>query len=237
MSDRPAHTTSSDHNLKADDLRARLVADLTPTPNHYVVRRLLAGAGAGLAMSLVLVAVFMGYRPDMAKAALTAMFWWKLAYALLLATVAVWSAERFARPGSGAVGWRRGLWALAPFTIAVGLAVWQLLSVPTVDRQAMIMGGSAQSCWWSILVCSAPPVMGLAWAFRGLAPTRLIPAGAIIGLAGGGLGAAAYALHCTESGAPFLAVWYTLGIGLTAIVGGAVGPILLRWPVGRLAQG
>ena len=221
--------------MTMDDLRARLVEDLSPTPPHYVVRRLLAGAGGGAAVSLVLVAILMGYRPDMATAALTPMFWWKLIYVLALAVVAVWSADRFARPG-GAEGWKRGIWAIVPLTLALGLAAWQLLSTPAVDRPGMIMGGSARVCPWCIVAYAVPPMIGLVWAVRGLAPTRLGQAGLMIGLAGGGLGAAAYALHCTESAAPFLAIWYTLGIAIAAAIGGILGPFILQWPAARLRR-
>lgn len=220
--------------MTMDELQARLVAELTPTPRLYVLRRLLAGAGAGAAVSLVLVAILLGYRPDMAAAAQTPMFWWKLIYVLALAAAAFWSADRFARPG-GEGGARRGLWAILPLALALVLAAWQLADAPAPHRMAMVMGGSAQICPWCILAFSAPPMIGLAWAVRGLAPTRLTHAGAMIGLAGGGLGAAAYALHCTESTAPFLAIWYSAGVVGAAALGGLAGPFVLRWPIARLS--
>ncbi len=219
--------------MTTDDLESRLVAELTLTPRLFVLRRLLAGAGAGAAVSLVLVAVLLGYRPDMAAASQTPMFWWKLVYVLVLAMVAFWSADRFARPG-GEGGSRRGLWAIAPLLAALALAIWQLADAPASARMAMVMGGSARVCSWCIIAFSIPPMVGLLWAVRGLAPTRLVPAGAMIGLAGGGLGAAAYALHCTESTGPFLAVWYSGGIAGAALLGGLLGPLLLRWPIARL---
>ena len=43
------------------------------------------------------------------------------------------------------------------------------------------------------------------------------------------LAALAYALACTEPAAPFIAVWYTLGIALCGVLGAALGPKLLRW--------
>jgi len=218
--------------MSPDDLQDRLVDDLKPTPPFYVARRLFAGAGAGAGVSLVLVAVLMGFRPDMAAAALTPMFWWKLVYVLALAAAALWSADRLARPG-GEDGWRRILWAILPLGLALALAAWQLLDAPAMDRMPMIIGGSARVCPWCILAFSIPPMMGLAWAVRGLAPTHLAQAGAMIGLTGGGLGAAAYALHCTESTAPFLAVWYTLGVACAAVLGGLLGPIVLHWPKAR----
>jgi len=91
------------------------------------------------------------------------------------------------------------------------------------------MGQSARVCPWRILFFALPPLAGLVWAMRGLAPTRLRQAGAAIGLAAGGAGAFIYALACTESTAPFLAIWYTLGMAACAALGWALGPLVLRW--------
>ena len=46
---------------------------------------------------------------------------------------------------------------------------------------------------------------------------------------GGAVAALAYALYCDEMQAPFLAIWYVLGMGIPAAVGWVVGPRLLRW--------
>jgi hypothetical protein len=67
------------------------------------------------------------------------------------------------------------------------------------------------------------------WALRQLAPTRLTLAGALAGLFAGGAGAFVYAFHCPETAAPFVALWYSAGILLTAGLGALLGPRLLRW--------
>jgi hypothetical protein len=67
------------------------------------------------------------------------------------------------------------------------------------------------------------------WAARGLAPIRLRLTGFIIGVAAGSVGAAVYALHCDESAAPLVVVWYTLGVASAGVVGWLTGPRLLRW--------
>jgi hypothetical protein len=51
----------------------------------------------------------------------------------------------------------------------------------------------------------------------------------VLGLAAGGVGASAYALHCPESTAAFMAIWYTLGMAATGLLGFLVSPRLLRW--------
>jgi len=67
------------------------------------------------------------------------------------------------------------------------------------------------------------------WALKGAAPTRPAWAGAGAGLLAGTLGTLVYALHCPEMAAPFLAVWYLLGMAIPTAVGAALGPRLLRW--------
>ena len=42
-------------------------------------------------------------------------------------------------------------------------------------------------------------------------------------------GAFGYALSCTELSPAFVAIWYSLGIGLAGALGAALGPWTLRW--------
>jgi hypothetical protein len=51
----------------------------------------------------------------------------------------------------------------------------------------------------------------------------------VLGLAAGGAGATAYALHCDEMAAPFLMTWYSLGIIGSGLFGWVFAPRLLRW--------
>ena len=67
------------------------------------------------------------------------------------------------------------------------------------------------------------------WAMKGLAPTRLVLAGAASGLLAGAIGALIYALHCTEMEAPFLGAWYVVGMLIPTAAGAVLGPFLLRW--------
>jgi hypothetical protein len=84
-------------------------------------------------------------------------------------------------------------------------------------------------CPWYIAATSGPLLIALIWAVRGLAPTRLRLTGALVGLTAGGFGALVYCLHCPEVGAPFLAIWYSIGILIPCAIGALVGPRLLRW--------
>jgi hypothetical protein len=74
-----------------------------------------------------------------------------------------------------------------------------------------------------------PALAAALWALRGLAPTQARAAGLAAGLLAGGLGAFGYALACTELSPAFVAVWYSLGIGMAGALGAALGPLTLRW--------
>lgn len=211
----------------SEDLITRLSAELRPTPRLAVTRRIAIGAAAGATLSGLLLAPTLGLRPDLHQAVGEHMFWIKLAYTLALGGLALWACERLSRPGGEAR--RRTPWMVAPLLALAGFAVWQMAWTPAPLRMPMIMGHSALSCPWLIFGYSLPPLAGLVWAVRGLASTRLRLTGAMVGLAAGGLGASIYALHCDESAAPFLAVWYTLGIAASGLLGWLSGPRLLRW--------
>lgn len=43
------------------------------------------------------------------------------------------------------------------------------------------------------------------------------------------VGALVYALRCPEMAAPFLGIWYLLGILIPTALGAMLGPPLLRW--------
>jgi hypothetical protein len=64
---------------------------------------------------------------------------------------------------------------------------------------------------------------------RSLAPIRMPLAGAAAGLLAGALGATVYTLHCPEMAAPFIGIWYVLGMLVPAAVGAALGRLVLRW--------
>jgi hypothetical protein len=93
----------------------------------------------------------------------------------------------------------------------------------------MMLGATYKVCALNIVMLSAPIFLGLFWAMRSLAPTRLTLAGAVAGVLAGSAGTFIYALHCNESAAPFVAIWYTLGIAAVGVLGALLGRALLRW--------
>lgn len=84
-------------------------------------------------------------------------------------------------------------------------------------------------CPWRIALLSLPVFVGTLWSLRALAPTRLVLSGAVAGFASGALGAWIYAFHCDESAAPFVLIFYTLGISAVGAAGAALATRILRW--------
>ena len=124
---------------------------------------------------------------------------------------------------------------LAPMGIPVAvIAMWVLAVVTLVaaspqNRALLILGHTAAVCPFLITLIAAPLLIALLWVMRSLAPTRLRWAGAASGFTAGSLGALVYTLHCPELAAPFLAIWYLLGMLIPTAIGAWLGPRLLRW--------
>lgn len=211
-----------------DELIEQLTTNLAPVSKYAVPRRLTIGVGAGTVASAMLLIVVLGVRPDIAAASSTGMFWVKFCYTLALAAFSVWIMERLARPAESAR--RRARWLWAPLLVLILLAAVEFARAPAPTYMSLVMGsGSALFCFSGITALAVPPLLGLIWAIRGLAPTNMRAAGLVAGLAAGGAGAFVYAWHCTESSAAFLAVWYSIGASAVAIFGWLLGPSLLRW--------
>jgi hypothetical protein len=213
--------------MKTDDLIQSLSADLRPVARGAAAARLALGMGGGAIVSTVVMLAWIGPRPDLAHALTTAMFWVKFGYAALAGLILAVATTRISRPGA-----RLGLLALAIALPFAGMGAMGAMRLAMAAREAwhgLLMGDSADVCPWRIFVIGLPLLAGALWAVRGLAPTRLTLAGLLAGGAAGALGALIYGFHCPETAAPFVAVWYTLGMALVAALGGALGARLLRW--------
>ena len=210
-----------------DDLIDRLAGDLKPVRPEAVRNRLALAVAAGAVVALAGVLLFLGPRNDLVRAVTSMMFWMKLAYTAAISAVGALCVERIARP-AGRPGSRLA-WLAAPVLLIGVATLVQIARTPVGGVRALVMGGSAALCPWLIAAVSVPLFLALMWAVRSLAPTRLRLAGALTGLTAGGLAASIYSLHCGETGAPFVAIWYSLGILAPCVVGALTGPRLLRW--------
>ena len=73
------------------------------------------------------------------------------------------------------------------------------------------------------------PLGALLIALRAGAPQSPAMAGAVAGLLAGALSAALYATHCPDDSPLFVALWYTLAVGLVTLTGALLGHRVLRW--------
>jgi len=213
--------------VKTDDLISALSADLEPAPKHKVVLRLLTGLGIGIVLSSTLMMTWLGPRPDMMPAMATPMFWMKLIYALSIAAFGFGLVDRLARPGGQGGVWRTLLFL--PLAFMIAMALYRYVQAPPERHMAMLLGNSWTVCARNIALLSLPIFAALFWALRDLAPTQLTAAGATAGILAGAVGTFIYAFHCTESAAPFVAIWYTLGMAAMGVLGAILGRFLLRW--------
>lgn len=211
--------------MKTDDLIQALARGAGPAPRGVVGRRIGPMMLLGLLASVVLAFVLLGFVP--AHTFAFAAPWFKLAYAGAMVAAAAWLTSRLARPAAQLSAPSTAVAAVALAAALVGALSWWL--TPGDARMRGLLGHSWALCPWFVLAVSTPALAGLLWAMRGLAPTRPRAAGFAAGLLAGALGAAGYALACTELAMSFVAAWYTLGILLAGALGALLGPRVLRW--------
>jgi hypothetical protein len=143
---------------------------------------------------------------------------WSLGF--VAAAVGGFAALRLARPEADA---RAPLLALSALPAAAALLLLSGGDNPLGSPAAVL------KCLIAVPLTAALPLAALFMALRNGAVTRPALAGAFAGLAAAGLAILAYALHCTEDGARFVGTWYVAATALTAGIGAALGPRVLRW--------
>lgn len=213
--------------MNTDQLIATLTTDVAPVSRHAVARRVAVGIALGAVGTLILIGLWLGFNPQLDAVMRGYSFWLKWSYTFSLGLCAVIATTRLARPDSGRLGW---LWVMAlPVGSLAVVGVLEMSRVPSGQWMPMWLGETWSECPYVVLLLSLPIFAGLLWSFRRMAPTRLRAAGATAGLTAGAWAATLYCLHCPEVSAIFVLTWYTLGIGLAALVGALLGPRLMRW--------
>ena len=211
--------------MKTNELIDLLATGAGPAPRWVEARRLLPMMALGVVASAAGALALFG--PIPVELFATPAPWIKFVYAGGLAATSAWLAARLGRPVPRTRAPLRGLLLVL---MAMGLlALGVLLVSPAGERLALVLGHSWSRCPVNVLALSLPALAGALWALRGLAPTRPRAAGLAAGLLAGALGALGYSLSCTELSPAFVAIWYSLGIGLSGILGATLGPWVLRW--------
>lgn len=216
--------TKSD-SLKAggtDDLIRALGSEAGRSRPGSFWLALPAGSVLALLAAFAVVFLVIGPRADLEAIATTWTFLFKVVAMVLLALAGIREVRAAAIPGSAS----RPLAALLP-------AILFLTAGALLDRSGFpLLGARALSvpyCVGAILLASLPALTVIFAAVKSGIPTRPARAGAMAGLLAGALGALAYTVACVNDGAGFVALWYSLAVGLVAALGAVVGRRILSW--------
>ena len=212
--------------MKTDDLIRAMTSDLAP-PGPSIETRFAVAFLPGLLLALALFAVTLGPRGDLALVASDMRFLFKFVVTLLLALCSALLVWRLVRPGAPA---RLQIAALAfvPLVLAAGVLA-ELFVLPTASWCPKLVGSNGLVCVVSIPLFALPMLIAEILALRQGAPTKPALTGVVAGLFAGGVAAAIYAAHCPDDSPLFIALWYSLGIAIVALVGGLAGRLALRW--------
>jgi hypothetical protein len=214
-------------NVRTDHLIELLAATQRPRPRVASWAPVSLSLAAGMASSILLMALTLGVRPDLGASLGDPAVWLKLCFSVLVLLAGGIAAWRLSLPGKGWSGARLVLF-LGSGALAI-CAFAELARLPVTEWVPCIAGQDWLTCLVAIPLLSLPTLLAGAAAMRRLAPTRLGDAGMLLGLASGGAAALAFTLYCQDDAVPFVAVWYGLALGLSALLGRVLGPRLLRW--------
>lgn len=213
--------------MKTEDWIAMLATGAGAVDPRPARRRIATAVSAGLAGAVLLTLWFLGLNPKLGAYLLLPMHWFKVVFTVSLAAAALAATTRLARPGM------RLKWIPIVLATPLGVAWWlaaaALLGAEPSQRLGLLLGQTWTSCPLIIAALALPAFVLALWALDAMAPTALRAAGAAAGLLAGAIGAAAYTLHCPELAAPFIAVWYVLGMLIPGAVGAVIGPRVLSW--------
>ncbi|CCV09398.1 conserved membrane hypothetical protein [Mesorhizobium metallidurans STM 2683] len=185
-----------------------------------------SAAGLAVVLSAAIVFATLTPRPDIAIAAETPRFLFKIIFAVTLAASAFGVVRALSRPGAE---WRMAMpyLAAAPALLATAVIV-ELLLQPDAWAVGM-MGANGPACLFALLLVGLGPLAVILAALRHGAPASPAIAGAVAGLLAGGIAAIFYAAHCPDDSPLFVALWYTLAIAALTILGATVAHRLIRW--------
>jgi hypothetical protein len=188
----------------------------------WTIALLLAAAIAAVVFFAVV-----GPRVDIAQATESFRFLFKFIVTGLLAATAIPLLTALARPQEVSPG-RLALLATAPLLLLTSVVV-ELAMVPSAEWGSRLMGVNMRWCMSFIPLMGIGPLALFILALRNAAPGRPQLAGAVAGLAAGGIAATLYAAHCTDDSPLFVATWYTTAIAMLTALGALAGRVFARW--------
>jgi hypothetical protein len=213
--------------MKTEELIRALAAD-SVRPITPIGRSLLAALVGGTALAVAVFGMTLHARPDLSMAIRTPAFVYKLIIAASLAVSAAYLLPELARPLPGRSRNHCPILILAPVLLTVGVGIELYVQPPSLWLPRLV-GRNALHCLSLIPFLAAAPATCLFIALRRGAPAQPKLAGAVAGLAAGGLGAVLYALTCPDDSPLFVATWYSIAVAAVTGLCAYAGQRLLRW--------
>jgi hypothetical protein len=189
--------------------------------------RLAMAFAIGAAVAVVIFVLGVGLRPDISLAAHTVRVQFKFLFVLTVLLGATGAVAQVGRPGAKLGPWTFVL-AVVPLLLVLAVLA-ELFATPAQSWMTRLIGQSSGYCLIIIPTLALAPLACLLFALGESAPARPGLAGAVAGLAAGGIAAFLYASHCPDDSPLFVAVWYSSAIAVVVAVGYFAGARLLRW--------
>lgn len=211
--------------MKTENLIDLLAQDASM---RFPLGRMLAVAMVvGALLSAAILVATIGIRPHMGEALQSIRVVFKVGVTLLLFVAAYRLVMNVGRPGTELRPYVIAL--LVPFGLIMAGVVVELVVLPADLWGQSLIGNYSNACLLYIPLLSLVPFLAFFRALRIGAPEKPGLAGAAVGLAAGGLGAAIYAWHCPDDSPLFLACWYMLAIAGVTLCGYLAGRRWLAW--------
>jgi hypothetical protein len=204
---------------------ANLVDELEPVKPMRTGHGILA-IGSIMVVVGGLIAAQKGMRADVMAGDPDPMFLLRAGLLLLLGCGCGWAVLNMASPSVGRQGqsWKMAIAAAA----LVPLAALVVAMTGRFDVALSNMRYGMDCLMFSGIAGLATAVPMVLWLRKG-APTSPERAGWLTGVAAGGLGAFAYGLHCPFNDLVYIGLWYSLTVGVCAVIGRMVVPPLIKW--------
>ncbi len=210
-------------NDKTDQLIASLAATATPQP-PVRLRNLCIRSMAAFALYAAVLIACSGVRPDLATAASNPLFVIEILLLVALVMSAALSATLAAFPDHHQ--YNKLLWLPVVLLLAFGGVLAAELLVNPSD---VVPSGHGPECLSCISLYALLPGAYLLVTMRRLASTRPGFAGATALLESFSLGALALLIKEATDYMPHLIQWHYLPMLVVALIGVALGRMLLRW--------
>jgi hypothetical protein len=203
--------------MKTDDLINLLASAHDRVDSGRLKRLLWLLAVLSLAAAAGAIGLTVGFRPDLAAAAQSLPVLGKMLLGAGVAGFALASFLASLKPGSVA-RLSPALVAL-PLVVAGAFALVALAAASPAEWPRLVLGRNWLACLVLVPAYALLPLAALTLAAREGMPVNPARTGLLAGIAAGGLSTVAYALHCPDDAAPFIAIWYGLAIAVSAGLG------------------